>query len=41
MAVLTMLRDEGRASANAFIETHGADLGRRSTLDLDAFIGTV
>jgi NTE family protein len=38
---LTMLRDEGRACANSFIETHGADLGRRSTLDLDAFIGTV
>jgi NTE family protein len=38
---LTMLRDEGRACANAFIETHGADLGKRSTLDLDAFIGTV
>jgi NTE family protein len=38
---LTMLRDEGRACANAFIEAHGADLGRRSTLDLDTFIGTV
>ena len=38
---LTMLRDEGRNCANAFIEAHGADLGRRSTLDLDTFIGTV
>src|SRR5215467_6280244 len=38
---LTMLRDEGRKRADAFIEAHGADLGRRSTLDLDAFIGTV
>jgi NTE family protein len=38
---LTMLRDEGRACADTFIGTHGADLGRRSTLDLDAFIGTV
>jgi NTE family protein len=38
---LTMLRDEGRACANSFIEAHGADLGKRSTLDLDAFIGTV
>jgi NTE family protein len=38
---LTMLRDEGRKRADAFIEAHGAELGRRSTLDLDAFIGTV
>jgi NTE family protein len=38
---LTMLRDEGRKCANAFIEAHGTDLGSRSTLDLDAFIGTV
>jgi NTE family protein len=38
---LTMLRDEGRRCADAFIDAHGADLGRRSTLDLDAFIGTV
>jgi NTE family protein len=36
-----MLRDEGRKCADAFIEAHGAELGRRSTLDLDAFIGTV
>ena len=36
---LTMLRDEGRKCADAFIEAHGAELGRRSTLDLDAFIG--
>jgi NTE family protein len=38
---LTMLRDEGRACANTFIAAHGANLGKRSTLDLDAFIGTV
>jgi NTE family protein len=38
---LTMLRDEGRSCADAFIEAHGADLGKRSTLDLDSFIGTV
>jgi NTE family protein len=38
---LTMLRDEGRNCADAFIEAHGADLGKRSTLDLDSFIGTV
>jgi NTE family protein len=31
-----MLRDEGRKAAAAFLEAHGADLGVRSTLDLDA-----
>ena len=30
-----MLRDEGRKAAEAFITAHGADLGHRSTLDLD------
>jgi NTE family protein len=33
-----MLRDEGRKAAAAFLEAHGADLGVRSTLDLDAFL---
>jgi NTE family protein len=33
-----MLRDEGRKAAEAFITAHGADLGRRSTLDLDEFL---
>jgi NTE family protein len=33
-----MLRDEGRRAAAAFIDAHGADLGVRSTLDLDAFL---
>ncbi|MGE5794231.1 MAG: patatin-like phospholipase family protein [Bacteroidota bacterium] len=33
-----MLRDEGRRAAQAFIDTHGNDLGRRSTLDLDEFL---
>lgn len=32
---LTMLRDEGRKAATAFLENHGNDLGRRSTLDLN------
>jgi NTE family protein len=40
-AFLTMLRDEGRRCADAFINAHGADLGKQSTLDLNAFIGTV
>jgi NTE family protein len=31
----TLLRDEGRRSAQVFIETHASDLGRRSTLDID------
>jgi NTE family protein len=34
---LRMLRDEGRRSAQAFLDSHGDDLGRRSTLDLDNF----
>ena len=32
-AFLTMLRDEGRRAADAFLAAHGDDLGRRSTLD--------
>jgi NTE family protein len=37
-AFLCMLRDEGRRCAEAFIATHGADLGSRSTLDLDELL---
>jgi len=33
---LTMLRTEGRQSAEAFYRAHKDDLGKRSTLDLDA-----
>lgn len=32
---LTMLRDEGRRCAEAFLKDHADDLGHRSTLDLD------
>ncbi len=32
------LRNEGRRSAELFLEAHGADLGKRSTLDLDAML---
>lgn len=32
---LVMLRDEGRRCANHFLKDHGADLGHRSSLDLD------
>jgi NTE family protein len=33
-----MLREEGRRAAGAFIEAHAADLGHRSTADLDALL---
>jgi NTE family protein len=36
-----MLRDEGRRCAQAFLNDHNADLGRRSTLDLDSFLENV
>ncbi|MCA1404000.1 patatin-like phospholipase family protein [Ensifer sp. IC3342] len=32
---LTMLHNEGRRSAEAFLDAHGDDLGHRSSLDLD------
>lgn len=35
---LTMLRDEGRRCADAFLVDHAADLGRRSSYDLDQFL---
>lgn len=35
------LRDEGRRTAEAFLEAHGADLGVRSTFDLDALLECV
>src|SRR5262249_49839036 len=37
-AFLSKLREEGRRAADAFIETCGADLGRRSTADLDVLL---
>jgi NTE family protein len=37
-AFLCMLRDEGRRCADEFIAAHGADLGRRSTYDLDELL---
>jgi NTE family protein len=36
-----MLRDEGRRSAQVFLETHASDLGRRSTLDLDVLLESI
>ena len=35
---LCMLRDEGRRAAAAFLTSHRADLGRRSSLDLDKLL---
>lgn len=35
---LTMLRDEGRRAAEAFLAMHGDDLGQRSTLDIDKLL---
>jgi NTE family protein len=37
----SLLHDEGRRSAQVFLETHALDLGRRSTLDLDTFLQSV
>ena len=37
----SLLHDEGRRSAQAFLETHALDLGRRSTLDLDVLLQNV
>jgi len=35
---LTMLRDEGRKSAQVFLDAHGQDLGKTSTLDIAALL---
>jgi NTE family protein len=35
---VTMLKEEGRRSADAFLAAHGADVGRRSTADLDVLL---
>jgi NTE family protein len=32
------LRDEGRKSAQAFLDAHAKDLGKRSTLDIDVLL---
>jgi NTE family protein len=38
---LTMLRDEGRRAADAFLAEHRDNLGKRSTLDIDRLLQTV
>jgi NTE family protein len=35
---LSMLREEGRRCATQFLDDHSADIGHRSTLDLDALL---
>jgi NTE family protein len=37
-AFLSLLRDEGRRAADAFLTAHGKDLGRRSTVDIDRLL---
>jgi NTE family protein len=37
----TLLHDEGRKSAQQFLEAHAMDLGSRSTLDIDALLEQV
>ena len=34
----SFLRDEGRKAAQAFLDDHGMDLGKRSTLDIDVLL---
>ena len=38
---LCMLRDAGRGAADSFLTAHGADLGRRSSYDLDVLLKSV
>ena len=35
---VSMLRTEGRLAAEAFLAEHGADIGHRSTADLDVLL---
>ena len=37
-AFFSYLRDEGRRSAQSFLETHAMDLGHRSTFDIDVLL---
>jgi NTE family protein len=36
-----MLRDGGRAASESFLAAHGADLGQRSSYDLDVLLKSV
>ena len=37
-AFLHMLRDTGRAAANAFLEVDGQNIGKQSSVDMNAFL---
>jgi NTE family protein len=37
-AFLSLLKEEGRKSADGFIAAHGEDIGKRSTADLDVLL---
>ena len=34
-----LLKEEGRRSAGEFLATHGDDIGRRATTDIDVLLG--
>jgi NTE family protein len=38
---LSMLRDEGRRCAESFLASHGTNIGKSSTLDLDVLLEQV
>jgi hypothetical protein len=40
-AFLTMLKEEGRRTADEFLKCHGNGLGQRSTVNLDALLQQV
>jgi NTE family protein len=40
-AFLEMLRDEGRKAAQVFLDAHGDDIGKRSSLDFDSLLDGV
>jgi NTE family protein len=40
-AFLCMLRDDGRRTAETFLAGHGADIGQRSSLDIDRLLEVV
>jgi NTE family protein len=37
-AFVSLLKEEGRKSADAFLTAHGEDIGNQSTTDLDALL---
>jgi len=38
-AFLSMLKEEGRRAADAFLAKHGADVGERRSADIDVLLG--